>query len=73
MLVRQFLFFFFGSLSEAQKCNLSDVQHFEVWEAGAKNEEDFLGDVYLDLYPRGISFIAVIHIFMFTDECFRRK
>ena len=30
-----------------------EVQHFEVWDAGATSEENFLGDVYLDLYPRG--------------------
>ncbi|KAF8311667.1 metallopeptidase MepB [Cantharellus anzutake] len=29
-----------------------DVQHFEVWDADATTEKDFLGDVYLDLYPR---------------------
>lgn len=31
------------------------MRHFEVWEAGATTEKDFVGDVYLDLYPRGIS------------------
>jgi len=30
----------------------TEVQHLEVWDAGATTEEDFLGDVYLDLYPR---------------------
>ncbi|KAF8308563.1 metallopeptidase MepB [Clavulina sp. PMI_390] len=29
-----------------------EVRHFEVWEAGATTEKEFIGDVYLDLYPR---------------------
>lgn len=31
-----------------------EVRHFEVWDAGATTEKDFIGDVYLDLYPRGL-------------------
>lgn len=30
----------------------TEVQHFEVWEADSKTDADFLGYVYLDLYPR---------------------
>jgi len=29
-----------------------DVRQFEVWEKDANTEEDFIGHVYLDLYPR---------------------
>ncbi len=34
-------------------CYMIEVHHFEVWDAGATTQENFLGDVYLDLYPRG--------------------
>ena len=50
--------------------NPSEVQHFEVWEAQAKTEKDFLGDVYLDLYPRGISFAVIVRLecLAFADD-----
>jgi Zn-dependent oligopeptidase len=31
----------------------SEVQAFEVWEKDAKDESDFVGYCYLDLFPRG--------------------
>lgn len=31
-----------------------DVQVFRVWEADAKEESQFIGYCYLDLYPRGV-------------------
>lgn len=30
-----------------------EVQSFEVWEKDAKDESDFVGYCYLDLFPRG--------------------
>ena len=33
---------------------LSEVQQFAVWEQDAKDETDFLGYCYLDLFPRGM-------------------
>lgn len=45
--------------SDLETC-ISEVRHFEVWEAGATKETDFIGDVYLDLYPRGLSQIFLL-------------
>ena len=32
-----------------------DAQMFAVWAADAKDESDFVGNCYLDLFPRGTS------------------
>ena len=36
----------------------TDVQMFAVWEKDAKDASGFVGYCYLDLFPRGLSFLV---------------
>lgn len=43
-----------------------EVQMFEVWQEGAKDETGFVGYCYLDLFPRGTSLAFLYRLFLFT-------
>lgn len=42
----------------------TEVQAFQVWEKDAKDESDFVGYCYLDLFPRGMKYIYFHSIYL---------
>ncbi len=42
----------------------SEVQAFQVWEKNAKDESDFVGYCYLDLFPRGMQNLSCQIMFL---------